>query len=98
MSRITITEDGRDKVITDIAPYRTELEATFARLAPIYAEFEKGPVSALDAREAEIVTLANRYNELKHIIARFDEASVRRVNILAGWEIVKQHRTEGGTS
>lgn len=94
MARIIITEDGREKIVTDIAPYRDEREAVLAKLAPIYDGFEKGPVDALAAREQEIVDLANRYNELTNLIERFDDATTRRANILAGWEIVKQHRAE----
>ena len=96
MSRITITENGVDKIVTDIAPYRAERESVRAKLTAIYADFEKGPVDALAAREQEIVDLANRYNELTYLIERFDQAAVRRANILAGWEIVKQHRAGGG--
>lgn len=92
MSRITITENGAEKVVTDIAPYRAERDDVLAKLTGIYTGFEKGTVSALNAREEEIVDLVNRYNELGHILDRFDQASVRRANILAGWEIVKQHR------
>lgn len=95
MTRITITEDGREKVVTDVAPYRAEHEAVLAKLTPIYQGFEKGPVDALASREQEIVDLANRYYELTDLIERFDEATVRRANILAGWEIVKQNRAGG---
>ena len=92
MSRITVTENGAEKVVTDIAPYRAERDDVLAKLTRIYADFEKRPLSALEPREQEIVDLVNRYSELAHIIDRFDQASVRRANILAGWEIVKQHR------
>jgi hypothetical protein len=95
MSRITITENGVEKVVTDIAPYRAERDGVLAKLKLIYADYEKGTLSALDAREPEIVDLVNRHNELTHLIDRFDEAAVRRGNILAGWEIVKQNRTGG---
>lgn len=95
MSRITVTEDGAEKVVTDIAPYRAERDGVLAELTAIFADFEKGALSALDTREAEIVDLVNRYNELTNLIERFDEASVRRGNILTGWEIVKQNRAEG---
>jgi hypothetical protein len=94
MTRITITEGGHEKIVTDIAPYRAERDAVIAKLRPIYADFEKGPVDALASREQEIVDLANRYNELSNLIKRFDAAAVRRANILAGWEIVKQHRAD----
>ncbi|WP_374943156.1 hypothetical protein [Sphingomonas sp.] len=96
MSRITITENGVEKVVTDIAPYRAELEDVLAKLTRIYADFEQGTLSALDAREGEIVDLINCYNELTHLIEKFDEAGVRRANILAGWEIVKQNRAGEG--
>ena len=92
MTSITITEDGAEKGVTDIAPYRTERETIVAELTQIYADFDKGSLSALDHRESEIVDLVNRYNELTDIIDRFDEAGVRRANILAGWEIIKQQR------
>ncbi|RUN78433.1 hypothetical protein EJC47_00725 [Sphingomonas sp. TF3] len=95
MSRITITENGVEKVVTDIAPHRAERESVLAELSAIYADFEKGTLSALDTREAEIVDLVNRHNELTNLVERFDKASVRRANILAGWEIVKQNRAEG---
>ena len=97
MARITIAEDGIEKLVTDIAPYRAERDVVLAELTQIFADFETGPVSALDAREAEIVDLVNRYNELTHLIDRFDEAAIRRTNILAGWEIVKQHRDESSS-
>ena len=95
MTSITIEEDGSEKLITDIAPYRDEREAVLAKLAPIYADFDEGAVDALAAREQEIVDLANRYNELTDLIERFEEATTRRANVLAGWEIVKQHRADG---
>ena len=95
MSRIPITENGVEKVVTDIAPYRAERDGVLAELEAIFADFEEGTLSALDAREAEIVDLVNRYNELTNLIERFDKASVRSANILAGWEIVKQNRAEG---
>lgn len=95
MSRITITENGAEKIVTDIEPYRAERDDVLAKLTSIYAGFEKGTVSALNGREEEIVDLVNRYNELTDIIDRFGQASVRRGNILAGWEIVKQHRVDG---
>lgn len=97
MSRITITENGREKVVTDIAPYRAELTAAVAKLKPIYAGFESGTVSALTGREDEIVRLANRIEEIEHIIASFEQEGVRRANILAGWEIVKRYRADGET-
>lgn len=95
MSRITITEKGIDKVVTDIAPYRAEREGVLAKLTHIYADFEKGPVETLASSEQEIVDLVNRYNVLTDLIERFDEAGIRRANILAGWAIVKQHRAGG---
>lgn len=95
MTRITVIENGVEKVVTDIAPYRAERDDVFEKLSSIFADFEKGPVGALDPREVEIVDLVNRYNELTHLIDRFDEAATRRGNILAGWEIVKQNRAEG---
>ncbi|RYY28397.1 MAG: hypothetical protein EOP62_04175 [Sphingomonadales bacterium] len=95
MSRITITQNGVEKVVTDIAAYHAERDGVLAELEAIYADFEEATLSALDAREAEIVDLVNRYNELTNLIERFDKASVRSANILAGWEIVKQNRAEG---
>lgn len=92
MSRITITENGVDKVVTDIAPYRVERDDALAKLTHIYTDFDEETLSVLNSREQEIVDLANRYNELTNMIERFDKAGVRRANILAGWEIVKQHR------
>jgi hypothetical protein len=97
MSRITITEGGVEKIVTDIAPYRAERDSVLGKLNRIYADFERGPVGNLDMREREIVDLVNRYNELTHLIDRFDEAAVRRGNILAGWEIVKQNRAGADT-
>lgn len=94
MSRITIIENGEEAVVTDIAPYRAEFESVLAKLTDIYANFDKGPASALDGREQEIVDLINRYNELAYIIDRFNEAGARRANILAGWEIVTQNQAE----
>lgn len=87
-----ITDKDREKVITDIEPYRTERDRVLASLAPIYAEFEEDKVDALAPREQEIVDLVNRFNELTDVIERFDAAAERRANILAGWEILKQHR------
>lgn len=95
MSRVTITENGAEKVVTDIAPYRAEREGVLAELQTIYAGYDKNALSALDAREVEIVDLVNRYNELTNLIERFDKASVRSANLLAGYEIVKQNRAEG---
>lgn len=97
MSRIIITENGVEKVVTDIAPYCTERDDVLGKLNRIYADFEKGPVGNLDTHEQEIVDLVNRYNELIHTIERFDEAGIRRANIFAGWEIVKQNRVGGGS-
>lgn len=96
MSRITITEDGREVVVTDIAPYKAELAATLEQLDAIYTDFEKSPIHALEPREGEIVDLLNRQDELGHIIERFEAAAVRRANILDGWEVVKRHRAGGG--
>ena len=95
MTRITIMENGRETIVTDIAPYRAERDAVVANLAPIYKDFEKGPIDALVPREQEIVDLANRYYELTDLIERFDDAAMRRANIVAGWTIVKQHRANG---
>ncbi len=95
MTRITVTKDGVDKIVTDIAPYRAEREVVFARLTAFYAGVEQDSIDALAAREPEIVDLVNRYNALTHLIERFDAAAIRRANLLAGWEIVKQHRTDG---
>lgn len=89
-----ITAKHREEVITDIAPYRAERDRILASLARIYAEFEEGKVDALASREKEIVDLVNRFNELTHVIDRFDAAAERRANILAGWEILKQHRED----
>ncbi|MBN2971005.1 hypothetical protein JW805_03110 [Roseomonas aeriglobus] len=95
MTRITITENGCETIVTDIAPYRAELTATVAKLKPIYARFESGTVSALDGREDEIVRHINRVEELEYMIASFEQACIRRANILAGWEIVKRYHAEG---
>jgi hypothetical protein len=94
MSRITITENGVETIVTDIAPYRARRDGVLATLTLIYADFENVPAGTLDTREAEIVVLVNRYHDLTHTIDRFDEAAIRRANITAGWEIVKQHRVE----
>lgn len=94
MSRIIITENGVETVVTDIAPYRARRDGVLTTLSQIYTDFEKGPVGNLETREEEIVDLLNRYSDLTHIIDRFDEAAIRRANILAGWEIVKQHRAD----
>ncbi len=95
MTRITIEENGRETVITDIAPYTRERDAVVTRLVAIYQDFERGPVEALGPREPEIVDLVNRFHFLTDVIGRFDQASVRRANLLAGWEIVKQHGGSG---
>lgn len=92
MTRITITENGREKIVTDLTQYRQERETILVTLAAIYANFEKGPVDALASREPEIVDLVNRFNEIEHIIEMFESAEVRRANILAGFEVVKLNR------
>lgn len=94
MTRITVTEHGRETVVTDIAPYRAERDRVLADLAEIFEGFEQGPISALAPREGEIVDLVNRHGFLSHAIESFEQAAIRNDNILAGWEIVKQNRPE----
>ncbi|MES2095298.1 MAG: hypothetical protein V4459_00920 [Pseudomonadota bacterium] len=96
MTSITIEEDGREIIVADIAPYRAELDRVIATLSSIYAEFENGPVGALVPREPEIVDLLNRYGFIQYVIQSFDQEGIREANILAGWEIVKQHRAGDG--
>lgn len=90
MTRLLITEAGEEKIITDIAGYCTELYQVKAELVSIYADFEDGFRSSLYCREGEIVTLVNRYNELKYVIGRFEQAEARDANIYAGWHIVNE--------
>lgn len=92
MTRLTIAVDGQLTVVTDIAPYRAERDTIIAELSAIYADFEPGQVGALNHREQEIVDLVNRHAVLEHVIESFDNESIRRANILAGWDILKKHR------
>lgn len=94
MTRLLITEAGEEKTITDIAAYREELHQISTKLVSIYADFKDGSQSSLYSREAEIVTLINRYNELKYVIGRFEQAEVRDANIDAGWHIVNECQCE----
>lgn len=95
MTRLLITEAGEENMITDIATYREELHQVSAKLVSIYADFEDGSRSSLYFREGEIVTLINRYNELKYVIGRFEQAETRDANIDAGWHIVQECQQEG---
>ena len=96
MTRLTIEVDGQVTVVTDIAPYRAERDKIIAQLSVIFADFEKGPVSALNDREPEIVDLVNRYAVLQRVIESFDNESIRRANILAGWQILNKYRAGDG--
>ena len=92
MSRIVITENGRETIVTDIAPYVAERDAIVGSLNAIYADYQKLPGGALGTREPEIVDLVNRYQELETMIDEFELERLRRDNIRAGWEIVRKHR------
>jgi hypothetical protein len=96
MPGITIKINGRDTLVTDIKPYKTDRDQVLAKLTAIYAVFDEARADALGPREAEIVELVNRFNMLEHIIETFDSASARHANILAGWAVVKQNRSEDG--
>lgn len=96
MTGITIEEAGRKIVVTDIGPYLAERDDVLLKLAAIYTRFEEGSVGALAAREPEIVELLNRYEFLQYVVRSFDQEAIRRANIMAGWEIVKQHRAGDG--
>lgn len=87
MAGTTITVEGH--AVTDIATYRTELASVRARLAGIYNGFDPARPEPLLGREAEIVDLANRAEELREIVERWDEAEAKRANVLAAWELVK---------
>jgi len=82
-----------DAVITDVAEHRAELEGIRVRLAHIYDGFEPGRPERLLAREAEIVALINRAEELREIVERWEAAETARANILAGWEVVQAFRS-----
>lgn len=92
MSRIVITENGREKVVTDIAPYVAERDAVVASLEAIYVDYKQRPGGALGPQESAIVDLVNRYHELDWWIEQFEIERVRRDNIRAGWDIVQKHR------
>lgn len=97
MTRLVIEIDGQETIVTDITPYRAERDEIIGKLSAIYEGFDKGPVSALYGREAEIVELLNRHALTQYVIESFEKESVRRANLLAGWELVKKHSAGGGT-
>lgn len=94
MTRLLITEAGEEKIITDIASYRTERNQVRIELASIYANYEVGSRSSLYCREDKIVALVNRFHELEDVIARFEHAEQRDANIDAGWNIVSESQRE----
>jgi hypothetical protein len=90
MTTITVTLGGKPVTITDIAPYRRELEQTLGRLKALYAGFDPARPERLLAREEEIRTFYNRAEELRVAIESWEAANAACANILAGWELVRE--------
>ncbi|CAN5597942.1 hypothetical protein BH10PSE14_BH10PSE14_35160 [soil metagenome] len=96
MTTITVTVDGVPKTITDITAYRAQLEAVRDQLKAIYTGFDPARPERLLAREAEIVTLYNRYEDLRELVERWDAEDSARANILAAWTLIEP--SAGGSS
>lgn len=94
MSSATITIDGVPQTIADIEPYRAELAQVRKALSTIYENFDpQDPLRLLD-KEAEIVELANRSEELRKIVELHEAAVAARDNILAVWTLVQRFQGE----
>lgn len=96
MTTITVTVDGVPKTITDITAYRAQLEAVRDQLKAIYTGFEPERAERLVSREAEIVALYNRCEELREIVERWDATDGALANILAAWALIEP--SAGGSS
>jgi len=96
MTTITVTIDGVPKTITDTTAYRAQLVAVRDQLKAIYTGFDPARPERLISREAEIVTLYNRYEELRVTVERWDAADKARANILAAWDVIEPRA--GGNS
>ena len=94
MTSITIQENGKDIVVTDITPYRSERRELRARLLTIYEGYDIDRIYDLILHEAEIVELYNQICQLDAILSQWDVADAQQKNIRAAFELVKQLRLE----
>ena len=94
MTSITIQENGKQIVVTDITPYRSERRELRATLLTIYEGYDIDRIYDLILQEAEIVELYNRICQLDAILSQWDVADAQHKNIRAAFELVKQLRLE----